>query len=1376
MIMADGRSGSVTPGGEVMAVGDGNSGDGEEEDLSMDFDLFYTILGEEPSPASPSGKGDFLDETVLDARNSRNWLLQSGSQMIEGADGLGGESTDHAAYSLHNPVGSDARVGHSGGSIDYTGRQMNSPRSGSIREFCFPFQEDQGTMRVGVSQSEIANCITEPTIFADGVSSCVADHAGGLNLKLLLDENGNQLRHVEENFESKGSSHGPWMEDSDEKFGSCDALDNDNIGILEPKNDINRSMVMPLMDTDVFSHGMISTRSADWHYPGFNSELRDHDSAMQFGMNGYDTQYSDSSGFDFSSDFNFGSFPISQEINEFQPENACSGPELLMMPCSDVNGMNFKSEVKFPKIRKSSSSADDGLINDKTLVMPPSDTQLGISEDQTVCVENEKTDGLVACRNMTWHSDGVTKAVDMKSSWSDGNGASVYEDKKWSPSGVLSSVQSQKHVIHSKDDIGDVTPGSLRAQVEGIAGRFPFDSVYLNLSDSEQHLPFAPTSYIRNMQLSCGKDEKQGLPIQSKTLDSHLSIVSPESIQSNSSGSKSHVDDDPDICILDDISQPACSNQYFAPSESIVPLQRPTHNDSVHHSTVEGTRFRANDERLVLRVALQDLAQPKSEAVPPDGFLAVSLLRHQRIALSWMVQKETSSLHCSGGILADDQGLGKTVSTIALILKERAPCHRVDAVAIKKEECETLNLDDDDDGVVEIDRLKKGADGSQVKSNRSSTKSLNFPRQTKGRPAAGTLVVCPTSVLRQWADELHKKVTTEANLSVLVYHGSNRTKDPYEVAKYDVVVTTYSIVSMEVPKQPLADEDEEKQRMEGDDDPHLRLSYGNKRKYPPTSGKKGLKNKKGMNSAMLESIAGPLAKVAWFRVVLDEAQSIKNHRTQVARACWGLRAKRRWCLSGTPIQNAIDDLYSYFRFLRYEPYAVYKLFCSAIKVPIQKNPTKGYIKLQAVLKTVMLRRTKGTLLDGEPIINLPPKVVELKKVDFTEEERDFYTRLEIDSRAQFKEYAAAGTVKQNYVNILLMLLRLRQACDHPLLVKGLDSNSLVGSSIEMANKLPQEKQLCLLNCLEASLAICGICSDSPEDAVVSVCGHVFCKQCIYEHLTGDESQCPAKTCKIRLNVSSVFSKATLNSCLSDKPGQDSLGSELVAAVSSSSDSRPHNSSKIRATLEVLQSLTKPKDCSSTCKLSENSADGNVACHENSFGSTGSGNDGTDKRQPPVKVVGEKAIVFSQWTGMLDLLEACLKSSSIQYRRLDGTMSVVARDKAVKDFNILPEVSVMIMSLKAASLGLNMVAACHVLLLDLWWNPTTEDQAIDRAHRIGQTRAVTVLRLTVKNTVEDRILALQQKKREMVASAFGEDENGGCQTRLTVDDLNYLFMA
>jgi len=141
---------------------------------------------------------------------------------------------------------------------------------------------------------------------------------------------------------------------------------------------------------------------------------------------------------------------------------------------------------------------------------------------------------------------------------------------------------------------------------------------------------------------------------------------------------------------------------------------------------------------------------------------------------------------------------------------------------------------------------------------------------------------------------------------------------------------------------------------------------------------------------------------------------------------------------------------------------------------------------------------------------------------------------------------------------------------------------------------------------------------------------------------------------------------------------------------------------------------------------------------------------------------------------LDLLELSLNTNLIQYRRLDGTMSLNLRDKAVQDFNTDPEVRVMIMSLKAGNLGLNLVAACHVILLDLWWNPYAEDQAVDRAHRIGQTRPVTVSRLTVKDTVEDRILALQEEKRAMVSSAFGEDKSGGHTTRLTVEDLRYLF--
>ncbi|CAN0852864.1 Helicase-like transcription factor CHR28 [Linum grandiflorum] len=931
---------------------------------------------------------------------------------------------------------------------------------------------------------------------------------------------------------------------------------------------------------------------------------------------------------------------------------------------------------------------------------------------------------------------------------------------------IAPAIISRSSKIKAEKDRGYSRVAPSSSELPAVS--YPTNTSHMNFINNSRHM----NSNIQNQHFSSVQRYRKfnnylhrhdGI-ISQKTFGSPFSRVSPESTHSNSSGSRSVVDDDPDICILEDISQPPRLSQFQpfqmptipvtpAPASSTV-----SHSDP-HHYTAAGGKHKICDERVLFRAALQDLNQPKAEANPPDGLMAIPLMRHQRIALSWMTQKETSGINCLGGILADDQGLGKTISTIALILTERAPCRGVNVKVVKKEECETLDLDEEDEDADFKEIRKESGDCEVIPNNQNASKGANARGISKGRPAAGTLIVCPTSVLRQWAEELHKKVTAKADLSVMVYHGSSRTKDPHELAQYDVVLTTYSIVSMEVPKKPFADEGDEE--TEGG-------PSGKKRKYHSAFGKKGGK-KKDTDRELFETLARPLAKVAWFRVVLDEAQSIKNHKTQVARACWGLRAKRRWCLSGTPLQNAIDDLYSYFRFLRYDPYTVYTSFCNGIKGPIQRNPVKGYRKLQAVLKTVMLRRTKGTLLDGEPIINLPPKTIELKRVEFSEEERCFYSRLESDSRAQFKEYAAAGTVRQNYVNILLMLLRLRQACDHPLLVRGYESVALGKSSTELAMTLPHEKRLSLLNCLEASLAICGLCNDPPEDAVVSVCGHVFCNQCILEHLNGDDNQCPTPLCKTRLNASSVFSKSILESSRPDQSIVEfspsgafaEVKSEVKTEVKVEVNSRPevgsqYDSSKIKAALSVLESLSKPKP----------------ECEPNSV----SHHDTLPQDSSRKVVGGEKAIVFSQWTRMLDLLEACLKTSSIQYRRLDGTMSVTAREKAVKDFNTLPEVTVIIMSLKAASLGLNMVAACHVILLDLWWNPTTEDQAIDRAHRIGQTRPVTVLRLTVKDTVEDRILALQQKKRQMVSSAFGEDGDGSQQTRLTEEDLKYLFMG
>jgi SNF2 family DNA or RNA helicase len=160
----------------------------------------------------------------------------------------------------------------------------------------------------------------------------------------------------------------------------------------------------------------------------------------------------------------------------------------------------------------------------------------------------------------------------------------------------------------------------------------------------------------------------------------------------------------------------------------------------------------------------------------------------------------------------------------------------------------------------------------------------------------------------------------------------------------------------------------------------------------------------------------------------------------------------------------------------------------------------------------------------------------------------------------------------------------------------------------------------------------------------------------------------------------VFSKATLNGSLSDEPCQGSSPncptSEVVDAAKHFSEC---TSTKIKAALEVLQSLCKPRGCTSRNSYAQNTLDERFICLSNSVGELLE--DNPDRQNVAVErssnnsveSAGEKAIVFSQWTRMLDLLEACLKNSSIQYRRLDGTMSVFARDKAVKDFNTRPEV-------------------------------------------------------------------------------------------------------
>jgi SNF2 family DNA or RNA helicase len=156
---------------------------------------------------------------------------------------------------------------------------------------------------------------------------------------------------------------------------------------------------------------------------------------------------------------------------------------------------------------------------------------------------------------------------------------------------------------------------------------------------------------------------------------------------------------------------------------------------------------------------------------------------------------------------------------------------------------------------------------------------------------------------------------------------------------------------------------------------------------------------------------------------------------------------------------------------------------------------------------------------------------------------------------------------------------------------------------------------------------------------------------------------------------------------------------------------------------------------------------------------------------PIVEQAKKVLIFSQFTSFLDIVERELAEREIGFARLDGATR--DRKRPVARFQTDPRCNVFLISLKAGGLGLNLVAAEYVFLLDPWWNPAAEAQAIDRAHRIGQTRTVVAYRLLCQDSIEERVAALQEKKRALVSSVFAETERVGLGG-LSVTDVEALL--
>ena len=149
--------------------------------------------------------------------------------------------------------------------------------------------------------------------------------------------------------------------------------------------------------------------------------------------------------------------------------------------------------------------------------------------------------------------------------------------------------------------------------------------------------------------------------------------------------------------------------------------------------------------------------------------------------------------------------------------------------------------------------------------------------------------------------------------------------------------------------------------------------------------------------------------------------------------------------------------------------------------------------------------------------------------------------------------------------------------------------------------------------------------------------------------------------------------------------------------------------------------------------------------------------------------GHKVLLFSQFVTMLKIIRTKLEEMNLPYHWLTGAST--DRASIVKAFQEDENASVFLLSLKAGGSGLNLTAASYVILYDPWWNPAVENQAIDRAHRIGQTQPVIAYRMLTRSTIEEKIMTLQQKKNLMISNVLGE---GGFTSLLQKEDFDFLF--
>jgi superfamily II DNA or RNA helicase len=396
-----------------------------------------------------------------------------------------------------------------------------------------------------------------------------------------------------------------------------------------------------------------------------------------------------------------------------------------------------------------------------------------------------------------------------------------------------------------------------------------------------------------------------------------------------------------------------------------------------------------------------------------------------------------------------------------------------------------------------------------------------------GRLNRPALIVCPVSVMSNWQREAARFTP---QLSTLLLHGADRHEAASDIAHHDLVITPYSL---------------------------------------------------------LERDRDRWVEQPWHVVVLDEAHNIKNANTQAAQVVHELNARHRLCLTGTPIENHLGELWSLFHFLMPGFLSSQERFKRMFRTPIEKHGDPERMEqLRRRVTPFMLRRSKK-----EVATDLPEKQTTISMVELGDQQANLYETIRLTTEQTVRDALTSKGLAKSQILVLDALLKLRQVCCDPRLLK-----------IDAARKVKQ-------------------------------------------------------------------------------------------------------SAKLEQLMELLPEL-----------LEE----------------------------------GRRVLLFSQFTTMLSLIEDELKKRKISWVKLTGQSQ--KRDQLIERFTS-GEVPLFLISLKAGGVGLNLTQADTVIHYDPWWNPAVENQATDRAHRIGQTEHVFVYKLVAQGTIEERMQALQKRKAALADSLY-----------------------